>query len=196
MFALAGGLQVGIPTSPDTRLLFVTGEELVRVENEAVHFMPYVGALCTPNDRFFAQGFIQVDVDATGNPVWIVGNRVGELHDTAFMYVDASFGYWLYRRDARCSLLTGIAPIFEVHWNTAVENTKSVAAQGFQVGMGGQDIDIVNLVFGNVWEFNGSTTLTLAYATPASDQQDFDSELRIIFNHRFGPQNRLTRAQF
>jgi hypothetical protein len=196
-FALAGGLQVAVPTADDIRVLTVGGAELVRVENEAVHLMPYVGGLYTPNNRFFAQGFIQVDVDANGNPVQILGNDAGDLTDATFMYLDASFGYWVYRNCCCCGgELTGVAPIFEAHWNTTVDDTEAVGATGFRVGAAGQDIDIVNLVFGAVFEFNCTTTLTAAYATPVSDDQDFDGEARIIFNHRFGPQSRFTRAQF
>ena len=40
--------------------------------------------------------------------------------------------------------------------------------------------------------------LTVAYATPVAggDDRQYDSEVRIVYNLLFGPQNRFTRAQF
>ena len=39
------------------------------IQNRSVHLMPFVGGLWTPNDRLFAIGYVQVDVDANGDPV-------------------------------------------------------------------------------------------------------------------------------
>ena len=201
-FALSGGLQVALPTAADTHVLLSDGREVIEIENESVHLMPFFGALYTPNDRLFAQGFIQVDADANGNPIslrnFTTGNLdpAGRINDVNFLYLDASLGYWLYRSCCPCDTLTGIAPMVELHYNASLQDTDVVSAPGFQVGNFDDNIDIVNLVLGSTFEFGRNTTVTAGYTTPLSDDQDFDGELRLFLNHRFGPQDRLARAQF
>jgi hypothetical protein len=203
-WAWAAGLQIALPTADDVRVTTPAGTQLVHVENEAVHLMPFIGALYTPNDRFFFQAYVQVDTNVNDHPVAIrdpfSGTLLpaGDLDDTDFLYVDLAWGYWIYRNNCCCSRISGIAPIFEVHWNSSLETTEAVEQSGLRVGTFIGDIDLVNLVVGAVWECGGNTTLTTAFATPVAggNDKDFDGELRLIFNRRFGPQNRATRAQF
>src|SRR5205807_7429551 len=73
--ALSGGLGVGIPTANNERvrvtdyggILVANILEFQRirefdVKNETWGLSPFVAALFTPNDRLFAQGFLQFDV--------------------------------------------------------------------------------------------------------------------------------------
>jgi hypothetical protein len=166
--------------------------------------MPFLGILYTPNDRFFSQVFLQVDTDVNGHPVAIrdpfTGTLApaGDLDDQDFLYVDLAFGYWLCRDNSGCSRISGIAPIFEVHWNTSIEESRGVQQSGLRVGAVADDIDQVNFVAGVTVECHGNTTLTTAFTSPVSGNtdRDFDGELRVIFNRRFGPQSRASRAQF
>jgi hypothetical protein len=113
------------------------------------------------------------------------------------LYVDVSIGYWLHR-GSPCSKISGLAPIFEVHWNSSLEDSAFVEQNGFRVGNSAGQIDLVNLVAGLVIECGGNTTITAAYTDTVigDDDRDFDGEFRLIFNHRFGPQSRASRAQF
>jgi hypothetical protein len=59
------------------------------------------------------------------------------------------------------------------------------------------NITSTNLVAGANLQFGPNTSVTLGYTTPLSDNVvDFDGELRVLFNHRFGPSTRASRAQF
>ena len=71
-FAFSTGLQVVVPTARDTILKSdVTGDVVDgRISNGATHLLPFAGWLYTPNDRFFGQGFLQVDTDANGNGIY------------------------------------------------------------------------------------------------------------------------------
>lgn len=203
VWAMSGGIQVALPTADDVTISTVGGTPLVFVENQAVHLMPFVGGLYTPNDRLFFQWFLQVDFNANNNPVEIRDPFVGALapagglDDTDFMYLDLSLGYWIYRNNS-APKITGLAPLFELHWNSSLESTGFVEQDGFRVGTNAGNVDLVNLVAGLVVECGGNTTITAAYTGPAvgGANRDFDGEFRLLFNHRFGPQNRLTRAQF
>jgi hypothetical protein len=200
--AFSAGLQVSLPTADDTHVQLANGTPLVRLENDSVHLMPFVGLLLTPDDRLFMQGFVQVDADTRGSSVSVTNFAgglvpVGRLDDVTFLYVDLGMGYWLHRSNSSRGL-TGIAPTLEVHFNSSLGDSPSLDSGPLRIASPGGGVDIVNLVLGTMFEWSQNTTLTLGFATPLSTgfNQDFDGELRVIFNHRFGPQTRASRAQF
>jgi hypothetical protein len=199
--ALAAGLQVSLPTADDTVVRLADGTQLLRIQNESFHWMPYLGLLLTPNDRLFMQGFVQVDADSEGSPV-LVSNfttglvPVGRLDDAQFLYVDLGVGYWLHR--SHCPRgLTGIAPTLELHINRSLDDPGVLQTGSLVVNTFDNRLDSTNLVVGTMFEWNQNTSLTFGYAVPLSDDdRQFDGELRVLFNHRFGPQTRASRAQF
>src|SRR5690606_22074844 len=100
--AWSGGLAVSLPTADDTAVQLANGTQLARIENESVHLMPFLACLYTPNDRFFAQAFVQVDADTRGNPLLVTdfagGLRdAGRLEDVTYLYADLGIGYWFHR---------------------------------------------------------------------------------------------------
>lgn len=202
-WGVSAGLGVALPTADDVRVLGTGDQELVRIENQSVHLMPFVGGLYAPNDRFFAQGFLQVDVDANGNPVLVDPTNtglttIGRANDVTFLYADLGFGYWMYRSSCPHCRLTGFAPMLELHYNRSLESTDVVSGGGFQVGNFADNIEIMNVLIGGIWEFGSNKTVTAGYTTPivgGSDRQ-FDGELRIILNWHLGPRSRLTRAGY
>jgi hypothetical protein len=190
-----------VPTADDTNVVAADGTSLLRISNESVHLEPFFGFLYTPNDRFFAQGFIQVDVEANGCPVLFnqQGNGldyVGDIHDTTFLYADIGLGWWLYRGNARYRWLTGLAWTAELHWNRSLQETDVLYADGFRVGDFASDVEVFNLTVGAHLELSHLTTVTVGYCTPLGGGQDqqFDGELRVLVNRRFGPQTRATRV--
>ncbi len=200
-WGVSAGLTVAAPTGDDTVVVLTDGTPLVRIRNESVHLAPFLGCLWTPNDRFFAQGFFQVDVDPSGNAVStnFFGNGlqpVGVLQDATLMYVDAGVGYWSYRSRNPRRRLTGVAWTAEVHWNRSLQASDSVVDANFTIGSHASCFEAVNLTLGSHLEFNHRTTVTLGYAVPLGGGLDrqFDGELRVMLNWRFGPTSRLTRA--
>jgi hypothetical protein len=202
VIAFAGGMQVALPTASDTVVQQPDGTQILRIENDSVHLMPYLGLLVTPNDRLFMQSFVQVDADTEGNPVLFTNFAnglvpVGRLEDVTYLYVDLSFGYWLFRNN-ESRRLSGVAPTFEVHINHALDDAPTLRTGNLLINSSNVGLDSTNLVLGTMFEWSQNTTLTVGCALPVSGDFDrqFDSELRVIFNHRFGPQTRATRAQF
>lgn len=202
-WGVSAGLGVAVPTADDVRVLGPGDQELVRIRNESVHLMPFVGWLYAPNDRFFSQSFLQIDVDANGNPVAIDATNtglqtIGRINDVTFLYADLGIGYWMYRSNCPHCRLTGFAPTLELHYNRSLQSTDVVRGGGFQIGNFADNIELMNVVIGGTWEFGRNKTITAGYATPivgGSDRQ-FDGELRVTVNWLFGPQNRLTRTPF
>lgn len=191
--ALSAGLGMILPTGDDTRVSMANGLPLVRVNNESVHLMPFLGGLITPNDRLFAQGFIQFDFDANGNTVDLnlFGNRLtraGVADDPTYMYLDAGIGYWLYRNQTGSSWLTGLAPTVELHYNRSLEDADVIQRGFYQVGSFADDVQNLNALIGGTAVLGQNTTLTAAYVTPIGNSADqfFDGEARVSLNWYFG----------
>jgi len=197
-YAFSAGLQVTTPTAPDLNVSLIDGTRIVSIENESVHLMPFIGLLHTPNDRFFAQAFLQIDADTNGNPVAINPTlqqlrEIGRLHDSTFMYVDVNVGYWMYRSTE--TRLTGFAPTVELHYNTSLEESEFLASDGFIIGSNLQQISNLNLTVGSYFELGLDNSLVLGYTLPIGNGVDhqFDGELRAFFTHRFGASSRASR---
>ncbi len=191
--AISSGLGIALPTAHDINVNYANGTSLLQVRNEAVHLQPFVGALFTPNNRFFAQGFVQYDATASGNSVAINATgtglqNVGKLTDPNSIFFDAGIGYWLYRSDER-SGLTGIIPTVEVHQNSSVQDGDLVAAGPFQVGNFSGSTSATSIVAGSTLEFGSRTQLTAGYATPVGGGADrqYDGSFQIGFNRLLGP---------
>lgn len=211
-WAITGGVQVMLPTAADTNLFYATAGDpqsrdvqAVFVDNQSTHVMPFFGSIWAPNERFFSQALIQVDIDSNGNPAYVNPNTtpgresltsVGRLYMPTFMYMSFGTGYWLYRNNN--ANFTGFSPIMEVHVNQGMSAFNPIVTENYVLGANSGVVSVTNGLVGCNFEWGQRSTLTLAYVTPLGGGVDrfFDGELRALFNWRFGPQNRLTRAQF
>ena len=185
--AAAGGLGIDVPTGGD-----VTGQAGVSnytLFNDAVHLSPWVGCLHAPNDRFFYQAFLQVDVATNGNRVTFGDNRLGTIGDQTLMFLDLEMGRWLYRNPrARC--LNGLAAILELHYATTLQNTELVGGtdgQGYlQFSNTDNRVDVLNLTVGLHAQM-GRTTLTVGGVLPLREDSNrtFDAEIQVFINRLF-----------
>ena len=149
------GLGVTMPTAADSRLLNAQQEELIRVDNQAVHLLPFVSWIWKGNDRLTWQAFLQLDVDAGGNPVVIAGSDgpapAGRLRDATLMFIDMGFTYrWL---EDRQGLFRSVTPFAEIHYSGTLEDAPGLAFGGagqFQIDLDplGRRYDVVNLSLG------------------------------------------------
>lgn len=192
---VAAGLGGNFPTANDLRFKNLNGRELVRVENSAVHVMPYLTAAWSEEDRgWFAQSFLQLDYDANGNPILIDNGTelsdVGDFKDATYLNWDIAGGYWLIKD--RCgATISGIAPTMEIHYNTALDTPDGVRSDsGFQFGVNRGQVEVVNLLLGVTLELASRHSLAIGYGTPVGGGNDeqFDSQLRILLNCNFGGQ--------
>jgi hypothetical protein len=186
------GMGVALPTAHDINVRFADNTPVIKIENEVVHLMPYVGALYTPDDQLFVQGFLQLDYGAGTHPVFANPDlsglqEVGKLHDVTFMTFDIGAGYWLYR-DPQGEFLTALAPLIELHYNFALEKADVITSGPFKIGNASR-FDIVNLTVGTHIELGNDTTFTLSFIAPLTDKnnREFDFEIGLLLNHRFGP---------
>jgi hypothetical protein len=214
-WAITGGVQVMLPTAPNVELsgqtMFASDAQsfqAVYAANEAVHVMPFVGAVWAPNSRFFNQALMQFDRDVNGTPLYVNNNQkpgisgrqldyAGRVFYPTFMYLSFGTGYWLYKDDTRD--FSGFSPVLELHVNQALEEFCPVTTDsGWQLGPNLGTVSVTNALVGCNFEWNTRATLSVGYVTPLGGGLDrfFDGELRAMYNWRFGPQNALRRAQF
>src|SRR5262249_14691025 len=129
----------------------------ISIDNNIVNLAPFLTALWTPTERFFLQGFTQLDipvgtdsiryhVEKTGifgpgmgpNPLTqaiAAGqsavppfNQSASITDQTLLHVDFGVGYW-FRRDP-CDWIRAIAPTLELHYTTTLCNAQIVQLKG------------------------------------------------------------------
>lgn len=187
---VSAGLAMNFATADDVTARLFPDTPVFRIENESVHFLPFVGALWTPNERLFAQGYLQVDVDANGNPIFVNSDGVefplGRFTDQTLMYLDLGGGYW-FRRCADDRLIKGVAAITELHLTQSVSTSDEVGdGTGIiQAGVRGLERSMLDLTVGLHLEVLRRSDLTLGYVVPLTSDRDFDGELRVLVNWNF-----------
>ena len=121
----------------------------VKVQNETWGLSPFIAALYVPNDRFFAQGFLQFDLPLNEsradyretiprfeNPQFAFTQLARDtrtnvrtppfaetrrVREQVLMHADVGVGYWLMRDTSR-PWITGFAPTAELHYTTTLNN--------------------------------------------------------------------------
>ena len=206
--AISGGLALTVPTARSVNIIDYPSVMLnqLQIQNRAVYFQPYLSYLWTPNERFYMQSLLTVDVASGGSPVLIDFNglpmqNLGDIRNQTYLNISVSNGYWFYR-NPNARDLTGVSAIFELHQQQTVSPSNIVGASSagnvITVGQSGYHFQLLNMTTGLNMQLGPLSSILLGYTTPigcGTDKQ-FSSEFRFLFNRRFGPQNRLTRSQF
>ena len=185
--AVAAGLAVDAPTGSDT-----TGDvglDAFTVHNEAVYLSPWIGIMGAPTPRFFYQGFLQMDIATSGNPVDFDSQHLGALSEQNLMYVDLALGRWLFH-DPTASGLKGLAFLLEFHYSTTVQDTMILTGYGqsgvVQFGNLDNRLDVPNITVGLHTEI-AKTTIEVGGVLPLRNGADrmFDAEVQVFVNRYF-----------
>ena len=184
-YALTAGLGIDTPTGSgvDGALPLLGGA--FRVDNTAVHLLPFMGLAWAPNDLYFMQFFTQFDIATNGNDVAVFGTgptSFGSLNPQNLVHVDLEMGRWLYHG---CGCVSGIAGVLEFHYTGTLQESDFAGgpvAPGFVFfGNPANRYDVWNLTVGLHTELASGTQLRVAGAFPLSegDNRFFDSELHL-----------------
>ncbi|OYW13552.1 MAG: hypothetical protein B7Z55_16675 [Planctomycetales bacterium 12-60-4] len=203
-WAYAVGMGVSAPTGDDVNLLTPDGATVLQIRNDSFHVLPFLASLYTPNNQLFVQTFIQYDFDTNGNRVSLSDvdlnglptgalQQIGRANDSTFLYMSCSAGYWMYRDYSGQGRITGFAPMMELHYNQSLQGQDVVigsnnAGSIYQIGTGSRNLQVINLTMGATTLLGRSGSLTAAYVTPLGNNldQQFNGELRLLFNWYFG----------
>src|SRR5439155_10424425 len=159
---IGAGMAIDTPTG--SSILSHIGTTNLRILNDAVHLLPYLGFLYAPGDPqwgwgngIFVTGFLQYDAAANGNRVQFTGpnnsapTTLGKYNEQDLMFIDLSVGYWLYRNPS-AERWTGLAVINEMHYTTSVQHPDLVAGAtggtGATVTNPNGHIDVTNYTIG------------------------------------------------
>ncbi len=199
---LGAGMSIDTPTGSST--ISRLGPTNLRIENDAVHLLPYFGFLYAPGDPqwgwgngLFVTGFLQFDAAANGNQVQFIDpttkavTNIGKYNEQNLMFIDLSVGYWVYR-NPYAYRWTGFAIVNEVHYTTSVQSPDLVAGAVQQAGATVTNpsghIDVTNYTIGVQALMFDMSSLRVAGVFPVgsrSDSRFFDSEVQVQFNRRF-----------
>ena len=196
----SSGVGVTVPTADDQVVLSPLGGELFRFKNESVTVEPFVAALYTPNDRFFAQAWTSVNFDVTGGELTYDRNVFGgsgseRIYDLPYLAVDGQIGYWVLRRDV--GTLQGLAPFMELHYNYAIAqqrllDTFSDRSAGNGLTASGVGNTELNITAGVVARLGQHTDLMLGLSAPLLAQPDrtFNAQFGLRLNYFYGAAGR------
>ncbi len=214
--AITSGMGVQLPTAAGVDMYSTPQPggrtfDVLQIKNQAVHVLPFVAAVYAPDDRFYAQGVMQLDFAANGNRVNAAAiypdihyengqitsysttttglGSTGSLNDTNYMYLSANSGYWIYKVRNRFEKgITGVAPTVELHYNQSLQRSDVVAGGYGNVSSPIENVSNVNGVIGVNTVIGHDKYLSAAYVAPLTSGTDrfFDGELRVMFNYYFG----------
>ena len=184
----SGGVGMALPTSRDVRFRLSDGTEILRMQNEAVHFLPFLATLYQPSQNSFIQSFVQLDVASSGNTV--NGDpfggplpEIGKLRDATLLMLDVQIGKWVYR-NRRGGYITGFAPLAELHYTTTLEDNGRVTGNGFDIASTTNRFDVLNLTLGSVVQLGNRLAITPGMVIPLrkNDDKQFDFEAAVQAN--------------
>jgi hypothetical protein len=187
------GLGVDVPTGSAARG-DAWGVEY-RVNNETVHLLPYLGFLHASENRFFANGFVQLDLPGNSqrismNDAFSDASELGKFHEQTLLHLDLSVGRWLMRAPESLSL-TGLAFLTELHYTTTLNDSNSFSETlgdaWFFFHNRARRTDLLNLTIGLHTEWRNNTLLRVGGVFPLRTGTDrtFDSELQVQLERRF-----------
>ncbi len=192
--ALSGGVGFSFPTHDPFVVLDSGGLALIKVDNNAIHAMPFLAALWTPNDQLFVQTYAQFDTDLNGNTVYVDNGggpfNAGRIQDQTYGFFSLIAGYWVYQNP--CGRIQGIAPVVEVHFNRSLSNADAVSQGGTGVSGGDDTLSVTNATVGVNVFLHDNLQMQAGYGFPLAGADDqFDGEFRISLNWLFGKSGNL-----
>ncbi|GAA5508075.1 hypothetical protein [Novipirellula caenicola] len=186
----SAGVGVSVPTADDTRLQS-NGQDLLVVENESVHLLPFTGLMYRYSDDLSFQSYVQLDIAANGDP--IRGNRVGDtlpvlgkFNDSTLMHLDVAATKSIYRNPNRNSGLIQQALLnTELHYTATLQDTDVVSAGGLRYANLASNFNILNATTGLHLVLSDKLVVTPAMSIPLRDGLDeqFDYEAMVQINY-------------
>lgn len=199
VYNLDGTLNTVVPTDVDFAGTY---------KNQTVNLQPFLAFACAPDDEWFMQGFLQVDVPvnkSNGN-LYVAGavdgntpflrDVSGDLGQQVLLRTNLGIGRWLYQ-DSRLDRRIGL--VFETHYTTTLSDADIASVAPIDVGPGfdpitlqlgntGNRVDVVNMVLGVPMIF-GDTAIYNGFGVPVSgntmDNRGFDFEYSLTVEKRF-----------
>ncbi len=182
-FLISAGVGLTVPTGDDAAVYTTTGQQIIDLQHNSTHLLPFLAMLHTYDSGWYWQAFMQFDFDVNGNPLSADMNGTnlqpsGVLQDQSLLFVDLGLGYWLSNPNEGTPAVAATA---ELHWASTLQDADTVNAAGLNITSLVNRYDVVNLTLGASVLVNESFTVRPAMVIPLNDDQ-FDYEAMVQMN--------------
>ncbi len=189
-FTWSAGTGVTATLADDARLRQGNTNLLV-IENQSVHLLPFTGLILQATDTTFLQGYCQLDVDTNGNPVFgsMAGGNLpflGRFTDTTLLHLDAAVNQVVFS-NSRSQGITSLLLNAELHYTTTTSGSDAIVGNGLTYQNLTNQFNILNATFGSHIVVGNKLVITPAMAIPLRDGLDeqFDYEAILQVNYLY-----------
>lgn len=137
------GLGMTLPTADDTNV--IGDPATFRLENQALHLLPFMSAYFRPNNDMWITFSTQFDFDVVGSSL-ITNDGLGNVnsietdrfYEQSLLFLDMTAGWWFLEKRDSSSWLQRMAAILELHYTTTLTDFDSFQSSTgqFIVGSG------------------------------------------------------------
>lgn len=116
-------------------------------------------------------------------------STIGSLRDQVLMQFDFQLGYWLLSSEDPSALLRGLAPFVELHYDTTVDNAKTLSVGGLTFTNRLNHFNELNLTAGLVSQIKDNVHLSTGLVVPLlkNEYRSMDWQFGVRANIFFGP---------
>ena len=184
---MTGGAGITIPIADDSKLLS-GNRELLRVQNEAVHVLPFLGIVNRYDRHTYLQAYTQLDVDVNGNPVLanLSGGplqQIGRFTDSTLLHLDTSLHRIVYETRNPSTQLKRVIANAELHYTGTLQGTDTVSGAGLSVSNLKRNFNILNATFGAHMMVGKNLIITPGMSIPLrsglDEQFDYEAILQV-----------------
>ncbi len=185
---LSSGVGMTIPTADDT-ILTAANREILRIENETFHILPFLGVQRRMSEKSALQGYLQLDIAANGDPVLanLTGGtlaNLGTFTDSTLLHADVAANRRIYQ-NRRANFLRAVIANAEIHYTGTLQDSDIVSQGGLNYTNLKSNFSIVNTTLGLQFQLGDRMIVTPAFAIPLRTglDQQFDYEAIVQLNY-------------
>ena len=187
-FIWSGGTGISLPTADDS-VAQLGGQNVIRINNESIHLLPFMGLLYRFHSKTSIQSYLQLDVATNGDPVFanLLGGtlpQIGTFNDSALLHADIAVNHTFYRNDRAKCLRAAIANA-EIHYSGTLQSADVVTSNGLTYTNLQENFNIVNATVGTHLQFGDRLVVTPGVAVPLQRglNRQFDYEAIVQANY-------------
>jgi hypothetical protein len=160
---LTTGVGFTLPTgqSADFRI----GNTSVATINNGTGFIQPFIAYARTRGRGFLQTWTELDFAVGGNDLFLGNAFRGTYQEQHLLHLDMQVGYWLYRNHHANRIVTGFAPLLELHYTSTLNDSDSInIVQDYENPF--NRMDILNATIGSQINLGRQANCRLGVALP------------------------------
>ena len=183
---ISTGVGLQLPTGAD--LAGTDGTRTFLIDHDALYVSPFLAWLAAPNDNWFIQGFVQLDVAVQGDGFRVsdpllFGQLSGDIQGQTLLRSSAGVGRWFFRHPDKTAF-RGLSGIVEIHVTSTLNDADSITHQGMftarSLGNRENQQTFVNLTSGLHLEVTKDLDARVAASVPLR-REDRSQDASVLF---------------